>query len=1080
MKHTKLFVSLTLFVTSLLLAIPQAANSNLVIPSIPEELEEIEDVSEDVLSNDLLPEEDDYYSEPVAKYRATPTRSDPETEQYLPDILRCDGDEYINKDYAEFPILNNDNNFQGLSETKYDNINGETALAYSFYRVKNESANNPNVAIGILLYQTIKYRIAHPEEEMEVSFSSYRTSPTVAVCVLPQSRYYGYMRALYDRDYDDYGFVRISYLLVECAKMGIKVTNIGQLNSYSVYQYNDEGVLKKKAEPSYVEYFTASLGYECYEAFASGKTVADFTSFKQVEWTLSDKGGCDMQHVKGCASSAYIDDQGNEHHYAVYLSSSNLDTVDYRSSNGGNWSQSGILVSGHKYMYLCFVNYVKLMYEFSYQEGMYEMKNYVNHVNASQAYLTQNGRIDEIPEDKLICYGGTPEDPVFELYFTPLGGNAYAWDIVNNPVCKYTTAMSRSKESIEFAVSNPRVETSFGLYKNLKAVLENKFIAQKNKKNRLCINGNGFEVDNFKALKKGTDIEFYTVKYASGKTHEKDFMFSYVDPKTEERQFISLLTSCNFHSGAYYYQTNSFLVVHENEQMTNRFYNHFGVKMAKGAVLPEGLKSSFDERYILNKPLPELPKTIDVTFKLADSDLQKDGRQNGGGSLFGDNNHWSQCYDYYINMDGHPQIFYRNDKRKETILTFDEVNVAVGKQIRMTITRDASNVNCYIDGELKQTLANKLPSELYVPTNPHVINANWRSGNMHYFRGVTQNLRLFKDPLTPAEVSDKHASIMLNFDFTQATNALVDKTNNYTVRYDKGWLRCVEKPVDYDYSIALIGDTQILSEYHQDKLEGLYSWLLDNQAEEKISFMVGVGDITNKAWDWEYAFDKEQIYRLNGKIPYVINRGDHDVLNKTNELYTSVAFNDVFNDEFFLSNISGQFQEGDLANTYKKIKLGNVDYLFLCLTVGAPDDVLAWANQVCEDNKDCRIVVTTHVYLYRDRTTLDYNDAYSPKASKGLNSGELIWQKLVSKHDNIDYVLCGHDPCDVVTLVNATNDNGHQVTQILSNQQDVDAIIGPTGMVTLLYFTNDGELKAIRNYSSGFNKYGSLSSQMNF
>ena len=65
-------------------------------------------------------------------------------------------------------------------------------MADAFYRKYNEALNDPNVGLGLLLYQCIQYKIAHPEADVEICYSSYRTSPTIAVCVVPQSRYYGY------------------------------------------------------------------------------------------------------------------------------------------------------------------------------------------------------------------------------------------------------------------------------------------------------------------------------------------------------------------------------------------------------------------------------------------------------------------------------------------------------------------------------------------------------------------------------------------------------------------------------------------------------------------------------------------------------------------------------------------------------------------------------------------------------------------------------------------------------------------------------------------------------------------------
>ena len=1038
----------------------------------------------DTLADSEEPNEidDDFYLEPTSAEKLAPSPIIKNSSVFLPDILSYDKGEFIDKEYEQLPVLNNDVEYQALGESVYPNINGNTVRAYPLYGYAKTAYNNPNVALGIMLFETIQYKIIHPEEKINVSFASYRISPTVAVCVKPQSRYYGYMRALYDKDYDGWGFVRVAYLLVECARMGIEVDILGQLNSYSVYQYGANGKISKRSEPSFVEYFQAALDTDCYTCFAPDCKVSDFMNFCKVDWNLSDKGGSDMMHLKLLATTAHIDESGLEHHNSIFMSSSNLDTIDYRGWNGLNCDQSGLVITDHEYLYRCTFNYVRLCMQYAHQEGMYELKNIINERNTQQVAMINAGRINDIEQNKLIAYSGTPEDNVFECYFTPLGGHAFSWDIVNNPLCKYAMLMGNSDDSVTFCLNNARVETGFDLYKNLHDILYNKFVTKKNPNNRINISGYAFETSDIDALVAGVDVAFKNCKYG-GSMHAKDMMFSYVDSESDERQFVSLFTTCNFHSGAYYYQTNSFIVVHENENMSNLFYNHFGVTSSRGAILYEGLRAAKDERYISSDPLLSLPKTISATIKLRKEELHD---VQGGGAIFGDNNHWSKCYDYFIDVDGHPQIFYRAQDKAgaEKTITFDNVDVATGKFINLTITRNSSTIDCYVDGVLKQSITNTIPT-LYSPERRFVFNGNWRSGNRHFFRGITKDLKLFSDPVTPGQISSGSAnnSLMCNFDFTLWNNRTTDLSKKLgTLIYDKMWQRDVLDPDDYDYSIAQIGDTQILSENHQDKLAKMYDWMVDNKEKYKISFMVGMGDITNKAWSWEYEYDKEQIYKLNGSIPYILCRGDHDKLNKTNKPAPniSVNFNDVFNDDYYPSSIDGQYKTGDLTNTYKCIKLGDIDYLFLCLDVGAPDDVLEWANNVCSANQDKRIVVSTHVYLYRDGTTLDYNDAYCPKAANGYNSGEQIWQKLVSINKNIDYVLCGHDPCDVIIIRDSVNGDDHVVRQILSNQQDVDAAVGPTGMVTLHFFKNDGTLVAIRNYATGFEKFGSISSNINY
>lgn len=77
-----------------------------------------------------------------------------------------------------------------------------------------------------------------------------------------------------------------------------------------------------------------------------------------------------------------------------------------------------------------------------------------------------------------------------------------------------------------------------------------------------------------------------------------------------------------------------------------------------------------------------------------------------------------------------------------------------------------------------------------------------------------------------------------------------------------------------------------------------------------------------------------------------------------------------------------------------------------------------------------------------------------------------MWDKLVSKHKNIFLVLSGHDPCSDVVTTQTKGVHGNTVTQMLIDPQGVDSGLGATGMVAMLYFSNDGKTITVENYST--------------
>ena len=482
--------------------------------------------------------------------------------------------------YDKMPVANNPENFQGLGSQTYANINGKTVTAESFYRLKDESLHDPNYGMGLMIYQCIQYKLKHPDEDVKITFSSYRTSATASVCVLPESKYYGYMRSLYGTNYDEQGFVRISYMLVEAARMGIEVTMVNQLPSYGVQQYNPETkALKYRNHIDFVKYFNAALKTECYDKYAKDKKVSDFLDFVVVGWTVNDQTS-NMQHIKSAAVSHYLATDGKEHGPAVFFSSANLDENNYIGANGNNNAQSGCIISDHDELFRVTYNYMKLMKKYSAQEQMQELRYVARRMNEEQIALLTAGRGDEIPKDEQIVYLGTENDPIFELYFTPLGGTPDTWDKVHNPISKYTDKLITSTDYVEFTWNVYGYGKCY-LGHALNKTLEAAFCGNPNPNNKISIRVTDFKTPAINKLTVGKEIGYRSIKDGIG-VHAKDMIMSYVEGGT--RQYVSIMTSCNYYMMAFNYRTNSLLVIKETDATGNGFYKSFGERYAYGMI----------------------------------------------------------------------------------------------------------------------------------------------------------------------------------------------------------------------------------------------------------------------------------------------------------------------------------------------------------------------------------------------------------------------------------------------------------------------------------------------------------------
>ena len=469
-------------------------------------------------------------------------------------LAKKSSDAKINSTYDKFSKLKNKSNFQSRSTVKFPNINGQTVTVDTFVYPNHGKANNCTVGEGLLIYQAMCYKKAHPKEEVYIDIASYRFSVQAAVNINRNSRYFGYMRQLEDVEYDKYGFVRVAYLLVAAAKMGIHVNVVGHLDAYPM----------SDGEPGLIKYFSDRLKHSCDSTYAKNKVVGDFMNFTFVEWSLKQRGGTDMMHNKMCAVSHYLDKDGKVHKNAVYSSSSNLDGIRADGCNA-NWKlQTATIISDHAEIYNTAINYMRLAQKYGeYLDGIMEFQHEVNERSTKQIDLILAGKANEIPKEEQIVYIGTENDDVFELYFTPFGGDPYTWDEKYNPYCKFTRKLHNSEGFIVFGWSAAEY-ARHAISNQMEDLVSDAFHKNKNLKNKLYIYAEDFDASVYNDLTVGKDIGYLSInKKVYDKVHNKDVQFSYKE--NGQRYYVSLLNSLNVHGGTMSFQPNFALVIKETD-----------------------------------------------------------------------------------------------------------------------------------------------------------------------------------------------------------------------------------------------------------------------------------------------------------------------------------------------------------------------------------------------------------------------------------------------------------------------------------------------------------------------------------
>ena len=480
----------------------------------------------------------------------------------------------------------------------------------------------------------------------------------------------------------------------------------------------------------------------------------------------------------------------------------------------------------------------------------------------------------------------------------------------------------------------------------------------------------------------------------------------------------------------------------------------------------EGVYINGANFYQFEKILESMPNTVETTIYLP-SYFSDDER---GGVIVGNYiGGKKNTYNLEIHDNGNPRVYMILEDGSILDYVFREVDVRTKDWAHLAVVRDgeANTLTCYLNGEAKQVLDIK-DFEDYTPASNLFVGSDNRKYEGIIFKGKIRNLAIYSDARTEEEIAEditsintNDANLLCNLNFDGCTyTSVTDASNNKNNLFGAGYITTAPDLEPYAYSFAVVGDTQIVTDGHPDKLSCLYDWIVDNVDTYNIKHVFGLGDITDRNTDAEWEVATREIAKMDGKVSYSLVRGNHDKIAKFDRYLAG--------DSTYTAQYDGVFEEGSALNTYKFLTVGEVDYLFLSLDFGFSDEVIAWASEIIEAHPNHNVVITTHAYLYRDGTTLDENDLCPPTARGGHNNGDDMWDKFISKHENIVLVLSGHDPSANVVTTQTVGDNGNIVTQMLIDPQGLDRVedVGPTGMISMFYFSEDGKNVQVRNYST--------------
>ncbi|MBB5353483.1 hypothetical protein HNR46_003744 [Haloferula luteola] len=297
-----------------------------------------------------------------------------------------------------------------------------------------------------------------------------------------------------------------------------------------------------------------------------------------------------------------------------------------------------------------------------------------------------------------------------------------------------------------------------------------------------------------------------------------------------------------------------------------------------------------------------------------------------------------------------------------------------------------------------------------------------------------------------------------------------------------------DRPRADSWTIAVIPDTQYYIRSAEDAplFTEITEWLVEHRMKYNIELMLHVGDIVdaNTTEQWERA--KKSLKVLDGKIPYVLAVGNHDLGKNSSDRST------MLNDYFKISDnrlneriFGGAFEEGKLENAWYQFAHGGREYVIFSLEFGPRKEVVDWAEGVAQKHPDESYILVTHEFIDQEsalfsddgwarRTTRETkNSPYSYGIGKegNVHSGQELWDGFVSKHSNFEMVVNGHykpfkrvsPDSDKVEWVydlalsyrRDAYDDGRVCHQMLCNGQW--APHGGNGWFRLLEFLKDGK-----------------------
>jgi hypothetical protein len=272
-------------------------------------------------------------------------------------------------------------------------------------------------------------------------------------------------------------------------------------------------------------------------------------------------------------------------------------------------------------------------------------------------------------------------------------------------------------------------------------------------------------------------------------------------------------------------------------------------------------------------------------------------------------------------------------------------------------------------------------------------------------------------------------------------------------------LHCEEVPAEA-FTIVIIPDTQSYTgkgckatpqstdPVTNANLEAQVKWIREHRDDQNIVFVSHVGDIVDKNNADQWAVAKQHLDQLRGTVPFSLTVGNHDMTSKGDATLLQKHFPAASFTAYpwylgsYTHTRSDQNVSANNANSAQLFSAGGVEFIHLSLECNAPDDVLAWADELLKKHATRRALITTHMDLgILDKPTTEEGFIHDPKGRMrwikihGVrgNTGEQMWDELYRKHANLRLIFCGDQSRVTALKLTTPADDGHPITSMLSD-----------------------------------------------